>query len=277
MTIRTHVIYHKDRPGRVAYTDEARACRKLRRPHESVRHSIGEYVKGLAHTNGLESFWATLKRGRSGVYRHPSVKHLHRCVQEFSGRRDRRPRDAEERNRNERHAARRSARAGRQLRDSRLAANARRMAGARRARGRNAGKPAAPGHNPHAAGQDARHSRKRVWQTGGGRRQEQAWECADVRQRALHRSHRARHGRERQTDYAAVASRDAGRQRGDIHGSARFGNEPVGRASLAERPAVRDAGGFGRLLRIRPSAAVLHKRQERRGRRTDKGGGGKAA
>ena len=89
-------VHSKTGPDALVYTDEARAYWKLRRPHGSVRHSIGEYVKGLAHTNGLESFWAILKRGCNGVYHHLSVKHLHRYVQEFSGRRNRRPRDTEE-------------------------------------------------------------------------------------------------------------------------------------------------------------------------------------
>ena len=31
--------------------------------HETVKHSIREYVNGMAHTNGIESFWALLKRG----------------------------------------------------------------------------------------------------------------------------------------------------------------------------------------------------------------------
>ncbi|MDE2765613.1 MAG: IS1595 family transposase, partial [Chloroflexota bacterium] len=31
--------------------------------HEAVHHSVGEYVKGMVHTNGVESFWAMLKRG----------------------------------------------------------------------------------------------------------------------------------------------------------------------------------------------------------------------
>ena len=52
-------VHSKTDPNALVYTDEARAYWKLRRPHESVRHSIGKYVKGLAHTNGLESFWAT--------------------------------------------------------------------------------------------------------------------------------------------------------------------------------------------------------------------------
>ena len=36
------------------YTDEARAYEGLNRPHEAVKHSVGEYVKEQAHTNGME-------------------------------------------------------------------------------------------------------------------------------------------------------------------------------------------------------------------------------
>jgi hypothetical protein len=31
--------------------------------HESIAHSVGEYVRGEVHTNSIESFWALLKRG----------------------------------------------------------------------------------------------------------------------------------------------------------------------------------------------------------------------
>ena len=61
--------------------------------HESVAHSVGEYVRGQAHTNGMESFWSTLKRGYDGVYHHMSLKHLGRYVGEFSGRYNDRPSD----------------------------------------------------------------------------------------------------------------------------------------------------------------------------------------
>ena len=30
--------------------------------HEAVKHSVGEYVRDMAHTNGIESFWSMLKR-----------------------------------------------------------------------------------------------------------------------------------------------------------------------------------------------------------------------
>jgi len=54
--------------------------------HITVNHSVGEYVKEMAHTNGIESFWALLKRGYHGVYHHMSAKHLNRYVQEFAFR-----------------------------------------------------------------------------------------------------------------------------------------------------------------------------------------------
>lgn len=54
--------------------------------HESVNHSAGEYRRGAAHTNGIESVWAVLKRGLHGVYHHASPKHLARYVDEFAFR-----------------------------------------------------------------------------------------------------------------------------------------------------------------------------------------------
>ena len=53
---------------------------------EAVSHSTGEYVRGLAHTNGIESVWAVLKRGLHGVYHHVTEKHLGRYVDEFAFR-----------------------------------------------------------------------------------------------------------------------------------------------------------------------------------------------
>ena len=61
--------------------------------HETVKHSISEYVNGMAHTNGIESFWALLKRGYHGTYHHMSEKHLDRYVGEFAGRHNIRPLD----------------------------------------------------------------------------------------------------------------------------------------------------------------------------------------
>lgn len=74
-------------PGSVVYTDGHKGYRRLQGYfHESVEHSIGEYVRGMAHTNGIESFWALLKRGYYGVFHHFTWKHLHRYLAEFETR-----------------------------------------------------------------------------------------------------------------------------------------------------------------------------------------------
>ncbi len=75
------------------YTDAARSYAGLSRPHEVVKPSAGEYVRAMAHTNGVESFWSMLKRGYIGIYHHFSSKHLHRYVCEFEGRHNQRPLD----------------------------------------------------------------------------------------------------------------------------------------------------------------------------------------
>ena len=77
----------------IVYTDEARAYAGMPRQHKSVGHSVGEYVNGEIHTNGLESFWSMLKRGYMGTYHHMSPKHLQRYVNEFAGRHNNRPLD----------------------------------------------------------------------------------------------------------------------------------------------------------------------------------------
>lgn len=73
-------------PDTTVYTDEASAYEGLPMPHETVKHSIKEYVRGQVHTNGMESFWSMLKRGFVGTYHKMSPKHLNRYVTEFSGR-----------------------------------------------------------------------------------------------------------------------------------------------------------------------------------------------
>ena len=54
--------------------------------HEAVNHSAGEYVRDQAHTNGIESFWAMLKRAHGGTFHKISPKHLQRYVSEFAGK-----------------------------------------------------------------------------------------------------------------------------------------------------------------------------------------------
>lgn len=87
------VIEETTTENAIVYTDEAKAYRGMDRKHKSVSHSVGEYVNGEIHTNGLESFWSMLKRGHMGTYHKMSPKHLHRYVNEFAGRHNARPLD----------------------------------------------------------------------------------------------------------------------------------------------------------------------------------------
>ena len=79
-------------PEVMVYTDGSTVY-KGRENHEAVKHSVGEFVRGMAHTNGVESFWSMLKRGYHGVYHKMSPKHLQRYVNEFAGRHNIRDRD----------------------------------------------------------------------------------------------------------------------------------------------------------------------------------------
>jgi len=83
-----HGFIHRNAPkGATIVTDGYASYRDLDGyNHIWVNHKVGEFVKDMAHTNGIESFWALLKRGYYGVYHHMSPKHLHRYVNEFSFR-----------------------------------------------------------------------------------------------------------------------------------------------------------------------------------------------
>ena len=73
--------------GATIYTDTHKSYSGMSAyNHFTVNHSVGEYVRKQAHTNGIESFWALLKRGHYGVYHYMSAKHLHRYINEFSNR-----------------------------------------------------------------------------------------------------------------------------------------------------------------------------------------------
>ena len=89
----TDYIRGKAAPDATIYTDEAKAYQSLPN-HETVNHGRGEYVRedGVS-TNGIESFWAMLKRGFVGTYHHWSAKHCNRYVAEFAGRHNMRDRD----------------------------------------------------------------------------------------------------------------------------------------------------------------------------------------
>ena len=93
-TLTCFVADHTELGGTV-YTDDHGGYSRLAGlyHHETVRHSVSEYVNGQAHTNGVESFWSLLKRGYHGTYHKMSPKHLDRYVAEFAGRFNDRPLD----------------------------------------------------------------------------------------------------------------------------------------------------------------------------------------
>ncbi len=75
-----HVLF-----GTPLYTDDHKAYTGLEYvyDHGTVKHSVGEYVDEHIHVNGMESFWATLKRSINGTYHQMSKKHLQRYVNQF--------------------------------------------------------------------------------------------------------------------------------------------------------------------------------------------------
>lgn len=91
-TLQGFVEGHTEAAAQV-YTDDGRGYVGIDRAHESVNHSAGEYVPKMAHTNGIESFWATMERSHKGVFHKFSKKHLQRYVDEFSGRHNARDAD----------------------------------------------------------------------------------------------------------------------------------------------------------------------------------------
>lgn len=75
--------------GSTIYTDEHASYTGLDGlfyRHDSVNHSAGVFGRGAVNTNGIESVWAVLKRGVTGVYHHVTPKHLGRYVDEFAFR-----------------------------------------------------------------------------------------------------------------------------------------------------------------------------------------------
>ena len=85
--------------GPEVFTDEAKGylpLSKIGYRHRSVSHSTGQYVDDMAHTNGMEPFWAMIKRGYLGAYHQMSDEHLDRNVAEFSYRHNERPKDTVE-------------------------------------------------------------------------------------------------------------------------------------------------------------------------------------
>jgi transposase-like protein len=88
--------------GSIVMTDEHKGYNSIsgfKYNHRTVNHSVSEYVKDgfvntreggfkkfKVHTNTIEGFWATLKRGIKGNFHHISKKYLQDYVNEFAYR-----------------------------------------------------------------------------------------------------------------------------------------------------------------------------------------------
>jgi len=71
------------------HTDESRLYSDVKHTfasHETVKHSVKEYVRGEVHTNTVEGVFSVFKRGMKGIYQHCAEKHLHRSLAEFDFR-----------------------------------------------------------------------------------------------------------------------------------------------------------------------------------------------
>lgn len=68
-------------PGATLVTDEWHAYKGSQFQHEIINHAC-EYVRGQVHTQGIENFWALLKRSLGGTYIAVEPFHLDRYVDE---------------------------------------------------------------------------------------------------------------------------------------------------------------------------------------------------
>jgi transposase-like protein len=85
----TPLITNQVALGTMVYTDEFQSYNrvaKLGYRHLTVNHGAKVYVDGTAHTNTIEGFWSTTKRGIDGVYHAVSPKYLQSYFNEYSFR-----------------------------------------------------------------------------------------------------------------------------------------------------------------------------------------------
>lgn len=76
-------------PASILATDESLLYHRVGphfAAHGTVKHRSNEWVKGVIHTNNVESFYGVFKRGMRGTYQHCGERHLHRYVVEFDFR-----------------------------------------------------------------------------------------------------------------------------------------------------------------------------------------------
>lgn len=87
-TLRQVLDTHLD-PSANLMTDDLPAYRKPGKrfaSHETVNHSAGEYVRGNAHTNTVEGYFALFKRGVHGTFHHIGHQYIDQYLAEFDFR-----------------------------------------------------------------------------------------------------------------------------------------------------------------------------------------------
>jgi transposase-like protein len=80
-------------PSSVIFTDDFVSydgLQNLGYTHRRIRHSERVYISGDVHTNTIEGFWSTVKRGIGGVYHNVSAKYLQTYLNEYCFRYNRR-------------------------------------------------------------------------------------------------------------------------------------------------------------------------------------------
>lgn len=85
------VLQSQIHPDTHVMTDSSPRYNQLKREHgfaayDQVNHSKAEYVRGIAHTNTIESYFAIMKRGLVGTFHHVAPQHLQRYCTEFDFR-----------------------------------------------------------------------------------------------------------------------------------------------------------------------------------------------
>ena len=85
--VRQTLAHFIDTENAILITDEHAYYRGIQKqlPHSVIRHS-SEYVRGEIHTQGIESYWAIIKRGLYGVFHHVDAAYLSCYLNEFEFR-----------------------------------------------------------------------------------------------------------------------------------------------------------------------------------------------
>lgn len=93
LTLKAVIDQHVSEDVEYYMTDESTSLNSVLRKtgkQQIVNHTRGEYVRGIAHTNSIESAFGLFKRGIVGQFHKVSIKHLQRYLDEFTYRFNRR-------------------------------------------------------------------------------------------------------------------------------------------------------------------------------------------